>query len=141
MMDNLKNAQKNMLNKTQSYIPDSAEYYDMIVFCHLRWQFVYQRPQHIISQMAKKMKILFVEEPLNYDEDENSGNLIIVDKMLHVLQPNVQSTQSIASIISKYVANKIIPVGWFYSPSFSPLLKSVQFETVVYDSVDDLLAL
>ncbi|KUJ59894.1 amine oxidase [Flavobacteriaceae bacterium CRH] len=137
MIDNLKNAQKNLL-KTNVSQNDTPEYYDMIVFCHLRWQFVYQRPQHIISRMAQTMKILFIEEPLHYTDNENSGNLIHVDDMLHVLQPNVRNIESIAALIPYYVKNKNISIGWFYSASFSPLLESIHFESVVYDCMDEL---
>ena len=43
---------------------DSAPKYNMVVFSHLRWESVYQRPQHLISRMAQHYKILFVEEPI-----------------------------------------------------------------------------
>lgn len=144
MIDNLKNSQKNTLrkinlsNKDTSKNKDNSQYYDMVVFCHLRWQFVYQRPQHIISRMAKTMKTLFIEEPLHYTENGNPGNLIVVDEMLHVLQPNVLDIESIAAILPHYIKNKTIPVGWFYSASFCPLLESLQFETIVYDCMDEL---
>ncbi|NDP28009.1 MAG: glycosyltransferase family 1 protein [Flavobacterium sp.] len=138
MIDNLKNAQKtSLINKTLSNL-DSPQYYDMIVFCHLRWQFVYQRPQHIISRMAKTMKTLFIEEPLYDSENKSSGNIIVVDSMLHILQPNVKDIESIASVIPLYVRNKSIPFGWFYSASFSPLLEQINFESVMYDCMDEL---
>ena len=37
--------------------------YGIVVFSHLRWGFVWQRPQQFLSRFAKKHKILFVEEP------------------------------------------------------------------------------
>nr|WP_315150414.1 glycosyltransferase [uncultured Flavobacterium sp.] len=138
MVNNLKNTQKNTFNSKKLSHPDGAQYYDMIVFCHLRWQFVYQRPQHIISRMAKTMKTLFIEEPLYDSENKNPGNLIVIDNMHHVLQPNVKDIESIAGIFSAYVKNKNISVGWFYSAVFSPLLEQINFETVVYDCMDEL---
>lgn len=138
MTNNFKNVQKSVLNNKTSANPDSAQYYDMIVFCHLRWQFVYQRPQHIITRMAKTMKILLIEEPLYDAANKNSGIIIAIDSMLHVLQPNVEDIESIAAIIPDYVRNKNIPIGWFYSASFAPLLLRLTFETVVYDCMDEL---
>ncbi|MEO8237632.1 MAG: glycosyltransferase [Flavobacterium sp.] len=137
MIENLKTKQKDL---KKINIPDeSPSYYDMIVFCHLRWQFVYQRPQHIISRMAPEMKVLFIEEPVGTDELSNSpANLIIINDHLHILQPKVNSIEAIAAIIPLYVKNKHIPIGWFYSPSFSPLLETLNFETVVYDCMDEL---
>lgn len=139
MINNVKNAQKTTLIKTDLYNSESPQYYDMIVFCHLRWQFVYQRPQHIISRFSSTMKVLFIEEPIILDNAKgNSGNLIVVTKTLHVLQPNVKDIESIATVLPGYVKNKTIPIGWFYSASFSPLLEQLHFETVVYDCMDEL---
>lgn len=115
MINNVKNAQKTTLIKTDLYNSESPQCYDMIVFCHLRWQFVYQRPQHIISRFSSTMKVLFVEEPVILDNAKgNSGNLIVVTKTLHVLQPNVKDIESIATVLPGYVKNKTIPIGWFY---------------------------
>ena len=57
---------------------------------------------------------------------------------MHVLQPKVESIEDIASIIHHYVLNHDVEVGWFYSPSFSPLLETFSFGTVVYDCMDEL---
>jgi len=138
MINNVKNAQKNKLNRKKRSYGNAPQHYDMIVFSHLRWQFVYHRPQHIISRMAKKLKVLFIEEPLTYDENKNSGNLIIVDEILHVLQPNVRDIQSIATIIPDYVNNNTVSFGWFYSAAFCPLLEHINFENIIYDCIDEL---
>ena len=37
--------------------------YDIIVFSHLRWGFVYQRPQHLLSRLALNSQVFFIEEP------------------------------------------------------------------------------
>ncbi|MBA2405325.1 MAG: hypothetical protein H0V66_11185, partial [Bdellovibrionales bacterium] len=37
---------------------------DLLVFSHLRWDFVYQRPQHLLSRHAKHRRVYYVEEPL-----------------------------------------------------------------------------
>jgi len=115
-----------------------AQTYDMVVFCHLRWDFVYQRPQHIISRMAKDFKILLIEEPIAKENNGKTGNFKIIDKNLHVLQPMVDSIESIADVIGQYVKNKNVAMGWFYSASFSPLLQVLNFETVIYDCMDEL---
>ncbi len=118
---------------------EGPQYYDMIVFCHLRWEFVYQRPQHIISRLAKDMKILLIEEPIGYHPDEeNTATITAVSSHLHILQPKVRNIESIVNVIPKFVSNNSIPVGWFYSAAFSPILESVKFETIVYDCMDEL---
>ena len=138
MINNVQNSKKKAFNKTTLFNDKSTpKYYDMVVLCHLRWQFVYQRPQHIISRLSSTMKILFIEEPLPQHTDK-SGNLIVVNEMLHVLQPNVKNIESIAEILPEFIKNKTVPVGWFYSASFSPLLEQLNFETIVYDCMDEL---
>ncbi len=37
--------------------------YPLIVFCHLHWDFVWQRPQQFHSRFAKRHRVLFVEGP------------------------------------------------------------------------------
>lgn len=139
MINNLTNTQKKTITKTDFPKSDAPQYYDMIVFCHLRWQFVYQRPQHIISRLASNMKVLFIEEPVHHHQDDNSsGNLMVITEKLHVLQPYVKDIESIIDILPVYIKNKAIPVGWFYSASFSPLLEQINFETIVYDCMDEL---
>src|SRR5512139_192891 len=36
----------------------------LICFSHLRWDFVWQRPQHLMSRFARQYTVLFWEEPL-----------------------------------------------------------------------------
>ena len=39
----------------------------IIVFSHLRWNFVFQRPQHLLSRLAAHYQVLFIEEPVLSD--------------------------------------------------------------------------
>ncbi|MFB9079174.1 glycosyltransferase [Flavobacterium procerum] len=137
MIHNLKDTDINLHSQAIT-LDDQGQYYDMIVFSNLRYQFVYQRPQHIMSRMAESMKILFIEEPCYNAENENSGNLMIINERLHVLQPNTRDIKSIAEIIPTYVKNKNIVSGWFYSPTFCPLIELFNFDTIIYDCLEDL---
>ena len=40
---------------------------DLICFSHLRWDFVYQRPQHLMSRFSKQFRTFFIEEPIFHD--------------------------------------------------------------------------
>lgn len=116
---------------------NNPQTYDMVVFCHLRWDFVYQRPQHIISRLAKDIKILLIEEPW-HREHETGSRLQMVSDTLHVLQPNVDSIEQIAEILPEYITNIQIATGWFYSAAFVPLLSYFNFGVTVYDCMDEL---
>ena len=137
-MQNLsKTFNENVITDTTAR-PDSANY-DMIVFCHLRWQFVYQRPQHLISRMSKSFKVLMVEEPIGFGEGEEFTAIISeINPNLHIMQPKVRCIEDISKVLPKYVANTFVAVGWFYSAAFSPILNSMGFGTVVYDCMDEL---
>lgn len=125
-------------NAIQPVVPgtENPHKYDMVVFCHLRWDFVYQRPQHIISRLCKTLKILLIEEPWHRPEEKGS-RLRQESANLHILQPNVGSIEEIASVLHRY-ADKAVQAGWFYSAAFIPLLDYFNFNTVVYDCMDEL---
>ncbi|MGB3545749.1 MAG: glycosyltransferase [Saprospiraceae bacterium] len=111
--------------------------YDLVVFCHLRWGFVYQRPQHIISRLSRTRKTLLIEEPWHRPESKEH-KLIRVSGNLDVLQPNVHRIEDILDLLPTYFPNRQVAVGWMYSPSFLPLLDYFDFGTLVYDCMDEL---
>ena len=36
--------------------------YDVVCLSHLRWDFVWQRPQHLVSRCARSRRVFFFEE-------------------------------------------------------------------------------
>src|SRR5690606_30965269 len=44
----------------------------LMCFSHLRWDFVYQRPQHLLSRFANDCMVYFLEEPMFTDEPEST---------------------------------------------------------------------
>lgn len=112
--------------------------YDLIVFCHLRWEFVYQRPQHIISRMAQQGSVLFIEEPLPFSPgEENTAHIYQVNDTITVLQPKVRSVEDIGELF-KELPRISARVGWVYSPAFTPLLRIFSLDKTVYDCMDEL---
>ena len=45
---------------------------NLLVFSHLRWDFVFQRPQHLLTRFSKEFNVYFLEEPI-HDVPENGG--------------------------------------------------------------------
>jgi len=112
--------------------------YDMVVFCHLRWNFVYQRPQHIISRLSATQNILFIEEPIPFSPDEEfEYNLEKVSANLTVLQPKVATLGDIGKILKKLKLQSF-DYAWFYSPAFAELLPDLKVNTIIYDCMDEL---
>ncbi len=121
--------------------------HDIIVFSHLRWEFVTQRPQHIVNRLAQGRKVLFIEEPIAYtDEDRGTARTVQVGKSVTVVQPHISHEHMIAElekIVAEYSEKLAIknPILWFYSPMFSDIIPSIKnHRLVVYDCMDELSA-
>ena len=63
---------------------------DLICFSHLRWDFVYQRPQHLLSRAARTRRVVYVEEaihdaarPFLETRRDESGVRIVVPHLPH----------------------------------------------------------
>lgn len=113
--------------------------YDMIVFCHLRWDYVYQRPQHIISRLAKDYKILVVEEPIGRAHSRGeSFSLQEIEPNLHICQPRIDYLEELGPYLKKHLHHTEFQIGWFYSAAFVSVLEVFEFETVIYDCMDEL---
>ncbi|MCH7408431.1 glycosyltransferase [Belliella sp. DSM 111904] len=124
-----------VLNQSKKVFSNQCDY-DMVVFCHLRWDFVYQRPQHIISRFSHELKVLFVEEPV--DRIEKGSLVFEVNPNLHVFQPNISDLTKLPDLLSKFFRINNTAIAWFYSPSFVGVLSEFLFSLVVYDCMDEL---
>src|SRR6266496_1622917 len=71
---------------------------DIIVFSHLRWEFVFQRPQHLLSRLGKDRKILFIEEPIEFNESDKGSANIIKDRNITVLQPRIDRSNMVEEL-------------------------------------------
>ncbi|MHB0992105.1 MAG: glycosyltransferase [Burkholderiales bacterium] len=127
----------------------------IIVHSHLRWDFVWQRPQQTHSRLAQDFAILFLEEPVYSDAGEKRLSL-------SVPQPNIiravpclpaalrddydASVLAVRSLLREaFAADKTLatqfkfPIFWFYTPMPAPAMLG-QFRecAVVYDCMDEL---
>lgn len=127
---------------------DSVENYDIVCFSHLRWDFVYQRPQHLLSRFAKDRSVLFIEEPI-FHEGEN--RFIVSDRGdgLSVAVPHLTAgTDSsevedlLRSMVSELLDERHIEnfVAWYYTPVMLAWSEHLHPAAVVYDCMDELSA-
>ena len=113
--------------------------YDIIVFSHLRWNFVYQRPQHILSRLAKSYNILFVEESFQPNaENQNTSSIQQVLPNLSVFNTYAENIDATLKLLKEELGNQTINTAWFYSPSFVDALNIFSFDKVVFDCMDEL---
>ncbi|PQO99436.1 glycosyl transferase [Massilia phosphatilytica] len=120
----------------------------LIVFCHLRWDFVFQRPQHLMTRLAEHYRILFVEEPV-YDEGKAHLKKTAVAPNITVCQPHTgiqapgfhdDQIPTLQTLLGDLVPEGERPVVWFYTPMALPLLQGFDPALVIYDCMDELAA-
>ncbi len=122
----------------------------LIVFSHLRWDFVYQRPQQLLSRLARRLPVLFVEEPI---PGAAIAALEVMDPEpgVRVLRAHVTShgagfhdahTAQVQELLLAYLHKQAIDRYWlwFYTPMALPLADPLAPQGVVYDCMDELSA-
>ncbi|WP_119154872.1 glycosyltransferase [Caldimonas tepidiphila] len=121
---------------------------DLIVFSHLRWDFVFQRPQHLLSRLAQHFRVIVVEEPErgeglpHFRRSTPQQNIEVLrpvtpveaggfhDDQLSVLQPLL-----VEHLRREGIEDYLV---WFYTPMALPLLSQLSPRAIVYDCMDEL---
>ncbi|HEX8570676.1 MAG TPA: UDP-galactopyranose mutase [Caulobacteraceae bacterium] len=120
----------------------------LICFSHLRWDGVFQRPQHLINRFARTRRVIFWEEhtvlegeiPHLYTaKDERSGVLRCIPRLPTGLDAR-QSEEMIRGMLDELLAREAVrkPVAWYYTPMMLPFSRHLTTAAVVYDAMDEL---
>jgi hypothetical protein len=140
---------------------------DLICVSHLRWDFVYQRPQHLMSRAAKSRRVFFVEEPRFEDpvvEDPVVENPVVENKGTARLE--IRRDESGVLVVMPFLPSGLLEgeiherltqlleqmleyhniteyTLWFYTPMPLPAFLALsvrghQPQAVIYDCMDEL---
>jgi len=118
----------------------------IVVFSHLRWDFVFQRPQHLLTRLARHHPVLFVEEP-EYDDGGPfmeqycpAPNVTVCRAHTPVQADGFHDAQIplLQPLLAKLTPPGERPIAWFYTPMALPLLQGLNPSLVVYDCMDEL---
>lgn len=121
----------------------------LVVFSHLRWGFVYQRPQHLMSRLAGRWRVVFIEEPVPTDGPawlevrEVAPQLQVLVPHTPVAAPGFHDDQLAtlqALLDARFAGERRADVAWLYTPMALPLVASVRPDMLVYDCMDELSA-
>jgi glycosyltransferase involved in cell wall biosynthesis len=120
----------------------------LIVFCHLRWDFVFQRPQHLMTRLAEHYRILIVEEPVFHEGQAHLQKRAVAPNItvctphtaIHAGGFHDDQIPTLQTLLADLVPQGEKPVVWFYTPMALPLLQSFEPSLVVYDCMDELAA-
>jgi glycosyltransferase involved in cell wall biosynthesis len=126
--------------------------FPIIAHCHLRWDFVWQRPQHILSRLAAHHRILVLEEPL-YEpgkphlriSEPRPGIIRVIPILAERGSPETECAEVLPLLRAALGRHPLLagqfesPVQWFYSPMTAPEYTGQLGEIgVVYDCMDEL---
>jgi UDP-galactopyranose mutase len=120
----------------------------LVVFSHLRWSFVFQRPQHLLTRLASHFDVYFVEEPVFTDGMPHLKRTLaelgvqVLTPHTNVRAPGFHDDQMAAlkSLVADFLAERRIsePLVWLYTPMALPLVADLEPRALVYDCMDDL---
>jgi glycosyltransferase involved in cell wall biosynthesis len=118
---------------------------DFVVPSHLRWEFVFQRPQHLMSRAAREHRVLYVEEPIDGDDvglqstDALPNVTVVVPTAPPGLARDDRDTQ-IRDALTEYVSGwrRDPLVVWHYDVMAEPLTRDLGAVVTVYDCMDEL---
>jgi glycosyltransferase involved in cell wall biosynthesis len=123
----------------------------LVCLSHLRWDFVYQRPNHLMARAARQFDVLFVEEPV-WDDGPARLELLPVDG-LTVVRPHLPGEAeaaaaeldpgpAVSALLRRLLAQRGggDPVLWYYTPMALSWTDGIHPAAVVYDCMDELSA-
>lgn len=121
------------------------EPYDLVVFSHLRWDFVFQRPQHLLSRAARERRVFFIEEPIR---EEHASIGVAVRRSAEgvlVVQPQLPPGTADETVVLRRLIDALIDdhdiaryALWFYTPMALPIAHHLAPCAVIYDCMDEL---
>src|SRR5215217_228767 len=120
----------------------------LVAFSHLRWGFVWQRPQHLLTRFAREMPVVVVEEPEYHLQGANLR--VRHDHGVTVVTPLLPWTdeqygfgnhvnRQISRLLEPFVRLRTNPILWYYTPmALGAEPATVRPRLTVYDAMDDL---
>ena len=121
----------------------------LLCFSHLRWHFVYQRPQHLMARFAREHRVFFIEEPVATDAAEpwldshavEGGIQIVVPRLPGSLAgPEADAAQR--ALLDRLCASEGVrrPLLYYFTPLALKFSDHLGASLVVYDCMDELSA-
>ncbi len=122
---------------------------DLVCFSHLRWDFVFQRPQHLLTRSARDRRVYFVEEPV-FDQgsmrlevaEREHGVRVVVPHLPEGLRSEVATAAIMKSMTRRLFQENGIReyVFWYYTPMALSFTDGFNPIVSIYDCMDELSA-
>jgi UDP-galactopyranose mutase len=120
---------------------------DIVCLMHLRWDFVFQRPHHLLTRFARTRRVFWVEEPIWTAEASARLEVRPPDRGVVVVVPHVpeaargpRATSILRRLMDAFFAENAVSryVLWYYTPMALAFTDHLSPQAVVYDCMDDL---
>jgi UDP-galactopyranose mutase len=122
---------------------DNDQAFDVVCFSHLRWDFVFQRPQHLMTRFANTGRVFVIEEPVVF-EGEPYIHVSERGESVFVCVPYLPAgnTEQMPELVEKLLSERSITryIAWFYTPMMLGWSSRLKPLAVVYDCMDQLSA-
>lgn len=118
---------------------------DLLVFSHLRWDFVFQRPQHLLSRHAKYRRVFYFEEPIigmtevpRLHLRETSENVLVVIPYLPSGMEKENMEAALIDLVDELVYEEelIDYTVWYYTPMALSYTRHLEPRAVIFDCVN-----
>jgi Glycosyl transferases group 1 len=134
----------------------NVENYPIIVHSHLRWDWVWQRPQQFLSRLSERHPVLFIEAPTRCADMANARaslrevsdypNVIVVQMQMPATRwhddgwVDKEQRRLLESILAGPLGRSFVsPVQWFYNPmAVTAFAGRLDERAIVYDCMDEL---
>lgn len=126
-----------------------ASNFDLVCFSHLRWDFVYQRPQHLLSRGAQDRRVFYVEEPVYGDglhldvrQSEEGVHVAVPHLPESVRGKHDREEALLQTLLSRLFTEHQVRdhVLWYYTPMPIAWTRHLRPLGVIYDCMDELSA-
>ncbi len=122
----------------------------LLCFSHLRWAFVFQRPQHLLTRAAAAMRVVYWEEPIwgeeaapRLDARRSAEGVVVVQPHIpHGADPDAAQRRLLDAMLDTMLGQRRIadPVLWYYTPQALAFSDHLKASLTVYDCMDELSA-
>lgn len=131
-------------------LPTSTKNKDLILcFSHLRWDFVFQRPQHLLTRAARTHNVIYFEEPVFEECRTPSLRVKSAAAAIQVVTPvlAVGTEPSLSAAAQQSLLERLLAatprqglITWYYTPMALAFSAHLQPDVCVYDCMDELSA-
>ena len=120
----------------------------IVVFSHLRWEPAWQRPQQLLSRLAKRWRVIYIEEPVTGAPQDRLETFEAMPGV-HVWRPRVTggapgfhdgNLPALRKLVAAAMHDHDVGEfwAWFYTPMALPLATALNPRGFVYDCMDEL---